>query len=159
MSIQRASPENYFAELEHSFTIGSEPFVGLPFKLDGVQYATPFHGKTLQPVKTLEAYPEVVYDGTVYMFKQWGDGVRSLKRTVNLEEKTNYVMTYEFKPEVPKEEVKEAPTVIVQRAGEYRAQETLPEETTLQKYMPVIIVGMFVLGIVAICYLATVGRK
>lgn len=130
----RATPQQFFEAQEVLFSVGSSPVAGVPFKVDGVQHVTPYTESTLPTVKSLEAYPSVVAAGRLYVFQMWDDGVTSLSRTADLTVKTSYLMIY-----LP---AQEAPAVAPQ-----------------PNYTPIIILAIFVFGVVAICYLATIGRR
>lgn len=132
--VQRSSPEDYFVAQEVLFSVGSSPVAGIPFKVDGAQQVTPYTESTLTTVKTLEAYPTVSVGGKLYVFQMWDDGVTSLSRTVNLEEKTSYLMIY-----APVEQA----AIVSQQPN----------------YTPLIIVALFIFGIVAICYFAYLGKR
>lgn len=118
LAVSRGTPQEFFGEEEEEakviFSVGSEPVVGIPFKVDGVQYATPYVAKVAPKRVTLEAYDKVVGKEGKGVFKGWHDGVTDLARKVDLSEKSNFIMVYEMtnksveaKPIVEKEALKE----------------------------------------------------
>lgn len=131
----RATPKEFFQAQEVTFSVGSSPVVGVPFKVDSVQKVTPYMESILPDVKMIEAYPSVVVAGRLYVFQMWDDGETALKRTADLTVKTNYLMVY-----LP---AQEAPAV----------QAFQPNHT------PVVIVALVVLGIVAICFFAYLSSR
>jgi hypothetical protein len=96
--VTRASPEEYFADLEVTLTVDSYP-IKVPFKINGVERFTPYAEKALKSYsKTLTVYPEVEFEGRRYVFDSWDDGVKAVSRTADLATKTAYVMKYVLAP-------------------------------------------------------------
>lgn len=114
--------------------MGSQPVTGVPFKLDGAQHVTPYNEVSEATIRELDAYPAVVANGRTYVFQQWDDGVKNLSRTADLSVKNSYNMIYQ-------------------------SQEPVQQQVQPPNYMPIIIVGLVVLGVVAICYFAYLSKR
>lgn len=150
MAVQRARPEDYFRERETisekvSFSVGSIPVIGVPFILDGVECVTPYIEGSEQLVRGLEAYEVVIVGECKYRFKMWDDGVTSLIRKADLRVKKAYVMVYEPLVETGQPEtIKAIPQIV-------KAQQV--------DYTPIMIFGLLVLGIMAICFFGYLASR
>jgi hypothetical protein len=163
--VTRASPEEYFADLEVTLTVDSYP-IKVPFKINGVERFTPYAEKALKSyAKTLTVYPEVEFEGRRYVFDSWDDGVKAVSRTADLAAKTAYVMKYVLAPAPPSPapsveqkplEAKQPPQP-AQPTSSLQPTVTRLQETTAN-YTPLIIMAILVFGL-TICYLAYLSRR
>jgi hypothetical protein len=78
----------YFKVVEtgmHTLSVGSYPVLGIPFKLDGVEYQSPYSVLLPEGEYTLEVEP--TYKSGSYIFIGWEDGSTTLTRTITLDER------------------------------------------------------------------------